>query len=256
MTPVEKAETALNSRIERLQANLRAAESETARRFLFQSLVVSVGVGEALTSYVKAIGQYAQGLHGGLKQTHDALTAQHADLLRSGNELLARLKANPADRALLKEIEGTQKAMADIQKNLKRGANALQRDTAPSIAMIDKLALSLRRLAEADQADALKRAVAAIVEHVRELYLAQPGLPAKHIIDAVAWENSAGSAIDQATDAYEAYAQAGYQAMLALEVMTMAVSPAPPQTAEEATQRANDAVAAQLKAIAARLTAS
>jgi hypothetical protein len=254
MTPIEKAENALNRRIEQLQTSLREAGSETARRFLVQSLVVCVGIGEALTGYVRMISQYAQGRHGELKQTHDVLTAQHAEVLKSGQELLERLKANPTDREIRREIERAQKHMATIQKNLRRGANALQREVAPSMAMIDKLALSVRRLSEADRSDALKRGIKEIVGHVRELYLAQPTLPAKNIIDAAAWEKSAVSGIDQATDFHEAYARAGYQAMLALDLVTMAVSPTPPRTAEEATQRANESVAARLTTITARFT--
>lgn len=256
MTPIEKAENALNGRISQLQANLREAKSETAQQFLFQALVVCIGIGEALTGYVRMIGQYAQGRHGELKQTHDTLTAQHADLLKSGQEMLERLKATPTDRALRKEIEVAQKSMAAIQKNLKRGANALQRDVAPSIAMIDKLALGVRRLGEADQIDALKRAIRMIVGDVHELYRTQPTLPVKDIIDAAAWEKTAVSEIEQATDSHEAYARAGYQAMLALDVMTMAVSPTPPRTAEEAISRANESVAARVRAIAARFTSS
>jgi hypothetical protein len=256
MTPIEKAETALNARIVRLQTNLRDAESETARQFLVQALVVCIGIGDALTDYVKMIGQYAQGRHGELKQAHDTLTAQHADLLKSGNELLARLKANPADPVIRKEIERVQQAMATIQKNLKRGANSLQRDIAPSMAMIDQLAASVRRFSEAEQIDALKRVIKLVVGHVHELYLAHPALPSKDIIDAAAWEKSAMAGIDEAADFYEAYARTGYQAVLAIDVMTMAVSPTPPQTAEEATQRANESVAGRIKAITARLAGS
>jgi hypothetical protein len=256
MTPIEKAENALNTRISQLQASLVETKSETAQRFLIQSLVVCIGIGEALTDYVKMIGQYAQGRHGELKPTHDTLTAQHADLLKSGHELLERLKANPTDRALRKEIEVVQRNMAAIQKSLKRGANALQRETAPSIALIDQLSLGVRRLAEADQIDALKRAIKMIVGNVQELYRDQPTLPAKDIIDVAAWEKSAVFEIEQATDSHEAYVSAGYQAMLALDVMTMAVSPTPPRTAEEAIQRANESVAARVKAITARFTTS
>jgi hypothetical protein len=256
MTPIEKAETALNGRLDRLQVNLREVTSETARRFLAQSLVVCIGLGEALSNYVRMIGQYAQGRYSEIKQTNDALTAQHADLLKSGNELLERLKATPNDRILRKKIEVAQQDMAAIQKTLRRGANSLQRDLAPSMAMVDKIAASVRRFAEADQKDGLKRAIGQIVEHVRELYLAQPELPSKDIIDAAAWEKSAGSEIDQATDFYEAYALAGYQAMRALDAMTMAVSPTPPLSAEEITRRANESVAARIKAITARFATS
>lgn len=252
MTPIEKAENALNRRIERIQASLREARSETARRFLFQSLVVCAGIGEALRDYIKAIGQYAQERHRELKQTHDTLTAQHADLLKAGTELLARLKANPSDRGIRKEIELAQKNMEAIQKTLRRGANALQREVAPSMSMIDQLALSIRRLGEADELPTLKRVTHGVVGHVRELYRAQPTLPSKDIIDAAAWEKSAGSEIDRATDFYEAYACAGYQMILALDLMTVAVSKTPPRTAEEANHRANESAAARIKEITAR----
>jgi hypothetical protein len=252
MTPIEKAETALNSRIERLQANLGTADSEPARRFIFQSLVVCIGIGEALRDYVRMIGQYAQARHGELKPTHDTLAAQHAELLKTGQELLERLKAAPTDRAIRKEIEAVQRNMAAIQKTLKRGANALQRETAPSIAMIDKLALSVRRIAEADQIDALQRVIKMFVGDVRELYAAQPTLPAKALIDPAPWEKSALAELAGATDSHEAYARAGYQAVLAIEMMTMAVSPTPPDTAEAAIRRANESVAARLKAISGR----
>ncbi len=122
--------------------------------------------------------------------------------------------------------------------------------------MIDTLALSLRRLAEADQFDALQRVIKLIVGHARELHLAHPALPDKHIIDAATWEKSAVSEIDQATDFHEAYARAGSQVMLALDVMTMAVSPTPPQTSEEAIHRAGESVVARIKTITTRFTTS
>lgn len=255
MTPIQKAESALNRRIEQIQANLREPRSEAAQQFLFQSLVVCVGLGEALTDYLKMIGQYAQGRHGELKQTQETLTVQHAQALQAGTALLERLKANPTDRALRKEIEQTQKTMEGIQKTLRRGANSLQREVAPSLAMIDTLALSVRRLGEAEAIEALKRATKGFVGHARDLYRTHPGLPSKDVVDAPTWENAAAGEIDRATDFYEAYACAGYQALLALDLMTMAVSPAPPRTPDEATQRANDAVAARVKAVTARFTA-
>jgi hypothetical protein len=256
MTPIEKAEDALNKRIGQLQAHLREAKTETAQRFLFQSIVVCIGIGEALTDYVKMIGQFARGRHAELKQTHATLTTRHDDLLKSGQELLERLKDNPTDRSIRKEIEAVQRDMAAIQKTLRRGANALQRETAPSMAMIDKLAGSIRRFGEADELDALKRVITMIVENVRELYLAHPTLESKDIIDAASWEKSAVSAIDQATDFHEAYAHTGYQTTLALDAMTLAVSENPPRTAEEAINRANESVAARLKTITARFTTS
>lgn len=255
MTPVERTEAAVNSRIEKIHANLREEASETARQVLVQSLVVCFGMSEALVGYVQNIAQYARARHGALKETHATLSAQHGDLLNAGKEMLERFKANPTDRALRKEIEGVQRQMESIQKTLRRGADSLQRELAPSMAMIDPLAVSIRRLAEADQLDALKRATKAVLEHVRDLYQAQPGLPAKDVLDRDSWEESALSAIDQATGFYDAFARAGYQAILALDVMTMAVSDTPPQTAEEASNRANASVAARLKDIAKRLAA-
>lgn len=256
MTPIEKAENALNRRIGELQASLGEAESDTARRFLFQSLVVCIGIGEALKDYIRMIGQYAQARHAALKPTHDTLTAQHADLLKSGRELLEKLKADPTDRAVRKEIEVLQRNMAAIQKTLRRGANALQRETAPSMALIDQLAESIRRFGEADDRDALKRVIKLAVGHGRELYLAHPPLKARDVIDPTAWEKSAVSEINQATDFYEAFAQAGYQVILALDTMTMAVSDTPPQTTEDAMHRARESAAARLKAITARFTTS
>ena len=255
MTPHEKAVTALNARLERLQANLREANAESAQRFLFQSLVVTLGVAEALNDYIKGVGQYARRRHGELKETNEALAAQHAGLLESGRDLLEKLKASPADRGLRREIERAQQAMAAIQKNLRRGANALQRDLAPSLALIDQMAESVRRLGEAEQSDALKRLLKTIVGRVRELYAAQPALPAKELVDAAAWEKAAIADIEQAAGFHDAYARAGYQATLALEWMIMAVSENPPRTAEEATQRANEAVSLRLKEITGRLTA-
>jgi hypothetical protein len=256
MTPIEKAENALNTRLERLQANLHEAQTESARRFLVQSLVVCVGLGEALTDYVKMIGQYAQGRYGEIKEAQASLTAQHAELLKSGNELLEQLKGAPNDRILRKKIDVAQQAMASIQKTLRREANSLQRDLAPSMAMVDQIAASIRRLGEADEKGALKRAIETVVEHAHELYQAHPKLPAKDVVDAASWEKAAASGIDEATDFHEAYAHAGYQALLALEVMTMAVSPTPPRTGDEALQRAKESVDARLKAIAVRFTAS
>jgi hypothetical protein len=252
MSPIEKAENALNARIARLQSGLRAAKSEATQGFLFQSLIVCTGMGEALTGYIKMIGQFAQGRHHELKQAQDTLTVQHAEWLKTGNELLERFKANPGDKALRKEIEQAQQAMAGIQKTLRRGANSLQRDVSPSLAMIDPLAETVRRLAESDDLLALQRVIKLLVGHVNDLYRNQPNLPAKDIIDPDAWETSAMAAIESATDFHEAWARAGNQAMLALDLMTMAMSPNPPESAPEAIQRANETAAERLKAITLR----
>jgi hypothetical protein len=256
MTPAEKAINAVNLRIERLQAALREAKSESGQRFLSESVIVTVGVGEALTDYIKSVGVYARRRHGELKTTSVALEAQHADLLKIGQAQLEQLKAKPADRAIRKEIDATQQGMAAIQKTLRREKNALQREVAPSLALIDELAESVRRFSEAERSDALKRALRAIVEQVRELYVAQRTLPANDTINAAAWEKSAGTEIDQATDFHDGYARAGYQMILALEVATLAVSETPPTAVNEATQRGNAAVAARIREIAGRFTAA
>ncbi len=256
MTPHEKAVDALNRRIERLQAALRAAEGESARRFLVESIVALLGVGEALNDYLKAFGQYAKRRHAELKQAQEGLEARHAELLTSGKQLLEKLKAAPTDRALKKEIESAQKSMASIQKTLRRDANALQRDVAPGLATIDQLAESVRRLGEAEQADALKRLLKAIVADVREFYATQPSLPAKNLVDAAAWEKSALADLERAGGFADAYARASYQAILALELMTIAVAENPPPTAEEVARRGQESVAARLKAITARFASA
>ena len=256
MNSTEKAEVALNNRLDRLQANLRETSSDTNRRFLFQSLVVCVGLGEALTDYVKKIGEYAQARYGQLKQTHTTLTAEHAELLKSGNELLERMKATPGDRAIRQEIERAQREMEAIQKTLRRGADSLQRDLAPSMAMVEELAVTVRRFGEAGERGELKRVLASVVDHVRELYRTQPDLPSKNLIDTEAWGKSAVSEMEQTSDFYEGYASAGYQVVRAIEVMTMAVSLTPPGTADEISARANAAVATRLKGIAERLAGS
>lgn len=252
MTPHEKAIDALNRRLEQLQAGLRDATLESARQFLFQAIVGTLGVAEALNDYIKEVGTYARRRHGELKQTNDTLAARHADMLKSGNALLEQLKTNPTDRVLRKEIERAQQDMAAVQKALRRGANALQRDVAPSVALIDQLAESVRRLGEAEQTDALKRVLKSHVALVRDLYADQPSLPARNIVDAVAWEKSAVDELDQAAGFHDAYARTSYQVILALQLMTLAVSEHPPRTTEEATTRAAQGVAARIKEITGR----
>lgn len=254
MTPYEKAVAAINARLEELQKSLGEADAESARQFLFQSIIVTLGLPDALNDYMTAVRDYAQRRHGEVKQTNEALEARHTELLRAGQALLEQLKTNPTDRAIRKEIELAQQNMAAIQNNLRRGANALQRDVAPSIAMIDPLAESVRRLIEAGDRDALKRVLKTLFGQVRDLYGAQPGLPAKAIMDTTSWEESVWTAIDQANGPADAYARAAYQAILALDLMTMAVRENPPLTAEEAINRAETAVIARLKSITARLT--
>src|ERR1041385_8559844 len=111
MTPHEKSVPAVNRPLARLQANLREAQEESAQRFLIQAVVVTLALADAFNSYIKAVGQYAQRRHGELKESSATLAAQHADLLKSGQELLEKLKATPTDKALRKEIERVQTAM-------------------------------------------------------------------------------------------------------------------------------------------------
>lgn len=253
MTPTEKAVTALNTRIERLQANLRVAQSEAARQFLVQALVVAAGMGEAMTDYIKVVGQFAQRRQGDFKQITTSLSEQHAGLLKTGNVQLEQLKATPTDKAMRKEIERTQKDMAAIQKNLRRGAHELQAELSLVMAMVDETGVIVRRLSEAEQPDVLKRLLKKSIEHVRDLYAGlEATRHAKGIIDVAAWEQSVNETMAPATDFYDAYARAGYQAIFAFDLMSMAVSEKPPQTAEEATQRANQSVAARVKDITAR----
>jgi hypothetical protein len=250
MNPTEKAVNALNHRLERLQANLREAQSETARRFLLQSLVVTAGMGEAMTDYIKRVGQHAQLRQAAFKQTTTTLGERHAELLKSGTVLLEQLKANPTDRALRDDIDRTQQDMAAIQKNLRRGAHELQAELSLIMAMIDEIAVSVRRLSEADQPDVLKRVLKRVVEYVRELYAGlEATRRAKDIIDPDSWEQVT---VDPTADFYDAYARAVYQAMLAFDLMTMAVSENPPSTAEEATHRASESATARVKDITAR----
>ncbi len=254
MTPHEKAVNAVNRRLERLQANLRAAEVETAGRFVFQALVVTVGAGEALNDFLKQVGEYAKRRHAELTPANETLAAQHAELLKAGKILLEQFKANPTDRDLRKQIDAAQQNMAAIQKTLRRGANALQRGVAPGIAMIDTMAESVQRFSEAEDNDALKRVLKSVVAQVRELYRAQPGLPAKDVIDADTWEKSAVAELNQSAGFHDAFARAGSHVILGLELMALAMGERPPGSAQEAATRANEAVTTRLKTATARFT--
>lgn len=254
MTPHQKAVDAVNARLERLQANLREAKVESAQHFLLQSLVVTIGLAEALNDYATTVGAYAKRRHAEVKKENETCATRHTDLLKSGEALLEQLKANPTDRSLRKEIAATQQKMESVQKSVRRSANALQRELAPSLAMIDEMAVCIRRFSESDQVDALKRVLKSAIGHARQLYASHP-LPAKGIIDALAWETAALAELGQATDFYDAYARAGFQIAVALALITLAVSETPPASATEATIQANAAVAARIKEITARFSA-
>lgn len=253
MTPLEKAESALNRRIEQLQGRLPEIASEETRRHLVQAIVVCVGLGEAITDYVKTIEQSAKHRYGELKAEQTVLTARHAESLKTGQELLERLKTAPTDRALRREIDQVQRAMAAIQKTLRKKADALQREVAPAMGLIDGIASSVSRFCGAEEREELRRAIKTMIGGVQDLYRGHPALPTEGIIDAVSWKESAFSALEAATDFYDCQARAGFQAILALEVMTLAVSATPPQTAEDATRRANEAVARRIRTITERL---
>jgi hypothetical protein len=256
MTSVEKAETALNRRLERLQANLRGATAEEARRSLAQALLVAIGLGGALSDYVRAIGEFARRRHDRIKQSNDALIAQHAALLESGQTLLAQLKATPTDRELRREIDRRQREMTSIHKTLRRGAGALQRDIAPSIALVEELSGGVRRFAEAGEPDTLRRAVASVIACAEEIYRAQPDLPARGIIDAAAWQRTAAAEIQAAPEFHAAFALGGYQALRAIEAMTLAVAENAPADQAELAARSNAAVVARLQSVAARFNSS
>lgn len=255
MTTHEKAVNAINARLERLQSTFRDAQLEASRQAALQSIIVTIGVAGALEDYIRMVGAYARRRHGEVKQANDALAAQHAQMLQSGRELLEKLKLDPADTSVRKEIEGAQRNMASVQKALRGEANALQRELAPCLALIDQAAVSVRQFSEADDSVALKRLVKAFVEHVRDLYAAQTSLSAKNVIDAAAWEKSALAEIDQAGGFQDAYTRVGYQAVLALELMALAISETPPGAADEAIQRGIAAVAARLQEVTKRFAA-
>ncbi|PTY01235.1 hypothetical protein DB354_00340 [Opitutus sp. ER46] len=252
MTPHEKAVNAINARLERLQANLVEAKDENTQRMLFEAILVTIALAEGLNDYIAKVGAYAQRRHATVKEAHTALIAQHNTLLESGRALLEQYKANPADSSLRKEIDLAQQRMESIQTTVRRGANALQRELAPGIGLIDPLAGELRRFAEADQPETLKRLIPDVIEHVRELYSAHP-LPAKGLIDAADWAKVVAAEFAQVTEFYDLYARAGYQIILAFELLALALADEPPQSAEETTRRANEALVARLKSTSARL---
>lgn len=252
MTPHEKAVSAVNARLQRLQAELRNTQDEAAQRYLLQAVFVTIAVIEALNDYIKSVGAFAQRRHAELKEKKEALELRHSELLEAGKAQLEKLKANPLDKAVTKEIERTQALMAAVQKDLKRGANTLQHEVAPGLAMIDQMSDGVRRLAEADKSETLKRLLRMVVEKVGELYRAQPDLPEKEIVDAEAWETTALGEVEAAAGFTDAYAHSGYQTTLSLELMAMALSETPPATPGEASQRARTAVTVRLKEITER----
>ena len=254
MTPHEKAVDAINVRLERLQANLREAQGEVARRFLFQSVVVTIAIAEALGDYVKAVGANAERRFGTVKQKNEILGSRHNELLQSGQQLLEKLKVDPTNQSVRSEIEQVKREMAAVQKDIRRDANALQRELAPTLAMIDEMSMAIRRFTEADEEGALKRQISAVIGHVRNLYAAQSVPLAPDVVTS--WEAAAVSELDQGTEYHDAYARAGHQVTLALEWLIMAVSENPPSGADEAVQRANEAVGRRLKEITARITSA
>jgi hypothetical protein len=254
MSPYEKAVAALNARLERLQATLSAATIETARQAAFQCIVVTLGLGEALNEYLTTVRDYAQRRHDELKETNDSLATRHAELLESGKQMLEQLKANPTDREIRRQIDVAQQNMAAIQKMVRRGTNALQRDVAPSVATIDPIADTVRRFVEATDRDDLGRVLRTLIGQVSELYATHPTITARDLIDTNAWEKTIESELDQASGPDDSYARAGYQALLAIGLMIFAVSENPPKAAAEAFSRGTEGVATRLKGITARFT--
>lgn len=253
MTPIEKAENALNSRIQYFQSKLAEQNSEATRRTLVQALVVYVGIGEAIADYVRTLNQFATSRFATLKQEQAKLTAEHAELLSSGETLLTQLKADPTDRAVRKEIERAQQKMEAVQKTLRRSADALQREISPGVRLLDEMAATLRYLAEAEDALSLKRATKKLTLHAQELFRHAPQAP-HGLIDAATWEASAVEAIDQSQDFYEAHARAGTQAVLALALMSISLSAGAESVPESVLTLANGAVTKRLTEIAARLS--
>jgi hypothetical protein len=247
MTPMGKAEAALNGRIAEFQAKLRNAEAEATRRSLVHAVMVLLAIREAVSHYVQAIGDYAKNRFAELKEQQTALTGEHAQLLKSGSEMLERLKANPADREIRKEIERTQRSMEAVQKNLRRGADTFQREIGPSLVLVDKLADSLRRLCESEDQVSLKRATKTLFSDVEEF--------SRVPVDAAAWYRSAAASIDEGTDFYDANARACFQALLALELITLAISTRP-EAQQNIVETANAAATARVTAVASRLANS
>ena len=254
MTPIEKAERALNHKIEQIQARMAAAGAEKTRPDLVQGLLIWASLGQAITDYVAAINTSAKQRHAELKEKQVALVFEHDNLLRAGQAQLERFKANPEDASIRAELKQTQRNMEAIQKTLRRGAASLQNEVNPSIRILDTLADHVRRLCESEDKIEIKRWTKAIVQQPEALYRAHPALPTKGIIDTASWEMSAAAAVDEANDFQEAQDRAAFQSMLVLEIMIMAISANPPQSTEEATERANASVALRTKNLMARLT--
>jgi hypothetical protein len=254
MTPIDKAERALNLKIEQIQMRIQAAGSERPRSDLVQALLIWASLGAAITEFVGTIGQSAKRRHAELKEKQVALIAQHEGLLKSGQEQLERFKANPADPTVRNEIKQTQRSLEAIQKTLRRGAASLQNEVNPSIRILDTAADHVRRLCESEDKTEIKRWTRAIVKQPEALYRTHPALPTSGIINTATWEESATAAIEQAADFLEAQARGGFQAMLVLEILIMAISQNPPQSSEEAAARANAAVSLRMKDMMERLT--
>lgn len=249
----EKALEAVNRRLGRLRAELASVQGEAGRQFLVQAIMVTLGVGEELNGYVQRVAEHAQRRQATLKQANEALAAQHAESMISGQGLLERLKADPADRDVRKQIDAVRRRMEEIQKTLRHEAHELQRELAPLVAMIDRLADSVRRLCEAETPEALQRMVRMALEQLHELYGTLPG---RNVIDPAAWEKAAQEEMEPAADVHDAYARAGYQLWRAAILMGKAASERPPRTGEEAAAQANEAVAARMTEIAGRLSRS
>jgi hypothetical protein len=91
------------------------------------------------------------------------------------------------------------------------------------------------------------------VAQVQGHYAAASARLGKHLINAEEWEASALAEIARAAEFHDAYARAGFQLVLALELLALAIAESPPTTSEESIYRAKEMAGARLKAVAARL---
>lgn len=255
MALMEQAEKALNARIQDFQTKLQAADAGPLRDSLVQAIVVYAGIGEAISAYVQSINQYATARFGELKTAQGTLTTEHAELLKSGHALLEELKLRPTDRALRKEIERTQRKMETLQKTLRRGADALQREISPGVRSLDELAAALRQLAEAEDTAKLRRAVHSMLAVARDRYHSGDHPPGNGVSPVAAWERGAVEAVENATNFYAAHARAGTHAILVTELLSAAMRVTPPETLDAGLQEAHAAVARRLAAVAERFRA-
>jgi hypothetical protein len=123
-----------------------------------------------------------------------------------------------------------------------------------SLGLVEPMADNLRRFSESDQIEGMQRLIGQWVGQVSDFYAEAVRRLERGLIDAETWENAAVAEITQASEFYDAYARTGFQLVLALELLALALAEAPPTTAAEAIGRAKEAATARLKEVAARLS--